>query len=72
MFPLADLSGLREELLQTGLDSWQSAELISTFLSGRGYGVSGQAARGVAARIAASGCALECMQEELEKLAMVM
>jgi hypothetical protein len=72
VFPLSDLSGLREELMQTGLDSWQSAELISTFLSGRGYGVSGQAARNVVSRIAATGCSLDCMQDELKKLAMAM
>src|ERR1035437_1177816 len=39
-FTAADLSSLREELLQSGLDSWQAAELISSFLNVRGYGVS--------------------------------
>ena len=71
-FTATDLSSLREELMQSGLDSWQSAELISSFLSVRGYGVSSQAARGVAWRIESSACSLKCMQEELEKLALVM
>ncbi|WP_213804470.1 hypothetical protein [Granulicella sp. dw_53] len=71
-FPLADLSGLREELMQSGLDSWQAADLISVFLSGRGYGVSNQDARGAASRIESVGCSIKCMQEEFEKLALVM
>ena len=71
-FDAADLSSLREELMQSGLDSWQAAELISAFLSGRGYGVSNHAARGAASRIESVGCSLERMQEELEKLALVM
>lgn len=71
-FNTADLSSLREELLQSGLDSWQAAELISCFLSARGYGVSHHAARGAVSRIESVGCSLKCMQEELEKLALVM
>lgn len=71
-FTPADLSSLREELLQSGLDSWQAAELIGSFLSGRGYGVSNHDARHAASRIESVGCSLQCMQEELEKLALVM
>ena len=71
-FNLTDLSSLREELLQSGLDSWQAAELIGAFLVGRGYGVSNHAARSAATRIESVGCSLKCMQEELEKLALVM
>ncbi len=71
-FPAAELSGLREDLMQSGLDSWQAADLISAFLSGRGYGVSSQSARNAAFRIGADGCSLECMKEEFEKLALVM
>lgn len=71
-FPIADLSGLREDLKQSGLDSWQAAELISAFLSGRGYGVSNHAARNAASRIESVGCSFQSMQEELEKLALVM
>jgi hypothetical protein len=71
-FPIADLSGLRDDLMQSGLDSWQAADLISTFLSGRGYGVSSHAARSAATRIESVGCSFKCMQEELENLALVM
>ena len=71
-FAATDLSTLREELMQSGLDSWQAAELIGAFLNGRGYGVSNHAARGAASRIESVGCSLQCMQEELEKLALVM
>ena len=71
-FTATDLSFLREELMQSGLDSWQAAELISSFLNVRGYGVSNHAARGAASRIESVGCSLKCMQEELEKLALVM
>lgn len=71
-FTETDLSLLRDELMQSGLDHWQSAELISSFLTVRGYGVSHHAARGAASRIESVGCSLKCMQEELEKLALVM
>jgi hypothetical protein len=71
-FAAADLTSLRDELMQSGLDSWQAAELIGAFLSGRGYGVSHHAARHAASRIESVGCSLKCMQEELEKLALVM
>ena len=71
-FPVADLSGLRDELMQSGLDSWQAGELITAFLSGRGYGVSNTAARSAASRIESVGCSIQTMQEEFEKLAQVM
>ncbi len=72
-FSQADLLALRDELLQSGVDSWQAAELIVSFLSGRGYGVSNQAARTAAARIDYSGVgSLQSIQNELEQLAMVM
>jgi hypothetical protein len=71
-FADADLHGLREELLQSGLDSWQAADLISSFLASRGYGVSKQDARTAAFRMEAIACSLGCLQEELEKIAQVM
>ncbi len=71
-FPIADLSSLREELMQSGLDSWQAADLISGFLSDRGYGVCSHKARSAASRIESVGCSIQCMQEEFEKLALVM
>jgi hypothetical protein len=71
-FAEADLNGLREELLQSGLDSWQAADLISSFLTARGYGVSKQDARKAAFRMESIACSLGCLQEELEKIAQVM
>jgi hypothetical protein len=71
-FTEADLSALREDLMQSGLDSWQAAELISSFLSTRGYGVSHHAARNAVSRMESIGCSFKCMREELEKLAQVM
>ena len=71
-FAEADLSGLREELMKAGLDSWQAADLISSFLVARGYGVSTQAARNAVFRMESISCSLKCLQEELEKLAHVM
>lgn len=71
-FPIAELQDLRNGLLQSGLDSWQAAELISSFLSGRGYGVSRQRARDAVAHLDGVRCSLENMQKELESLALVM
>jgi hypothetical protein len=72
-FSQADLLDLRDELLHSGVDSWQAAELIGNFLAGRGYGVSNHAARNAAACIDYCGVgSLRSMQEQLEKLARVM
>jgi hypothetical protein len=71
-FAEADLNGLREDLMKSGLDSWQAADLISSFLAARGYGVSMQDARKAAFRMESISCSLRCLQEELEKIAQVM
>jgi hypothetical protein len=71
-FADADLAGLREDLMKSGLDSWQAADLISCFLAARGYGVSTQDARTAAFRMESITCSLRCLQEELEKIAYVM
>ena len=71
-FTPTDLMTLRNELLQSGVDSFQAAEIVANFLSGRGYGVSNHAARKAASRLELRGCSLQCIQEELEKLAYVM
>ena len=70
-FSTQEISALRTELMQAGLDSWQAAELFQLFLAGRGYGVSNETAKGAASRIEGSGCSLDIMQQELEQLAMV-
>jgi hypothetical protein len=71
-FPPDELKTLRDELRQSGLDSFQSAELLAAFLNQHGYGVSSDQARHAAARIEQQRYALPRMQEELEKLAWVM
>ena len=71
-FSMPELSALRTELLQGGLDSRQAAELFQVFLMGRGYGVSPQAARDAASRVGGCGCSMEAIQKELEGLALVM
>jgi len=71
-FSEADLAGLREELLRAHLDSWQVGDVISNYLTTRGYGVSHHAARTTASRIESAGYSVKSMQEELEKLALVM
>jgi hypothetical protein len=71
-FPQDELRNLRDELRQSGLDSFQSAELLAAFLSQHGYGVSNHEARVAASRIEQVGFALPRLQEELEKIAWVM
>lgn len=71
-FPDNDLSTLREDLLQSGLDHWQAAELIGAFLNGKGYGVSNNEARTAACRIESIGCSMKSLREELGKIALSM
>ncbi len=70
-FSLPELTALRNELLQGGLDCRQSAELVQVFLIGRGYGISPQAAMDAVGRVEGSGCSLEVIQKELESIALV-
>lgn len=71
-FTPSDLLTLRSELLQSGIDSFQSAEILCNFLSGRGYGISSQEARHVASRIEVRGFKPEYIQAELERVARAM
>lgn len=71
-FSVNEMSALRNELLEGTLDSWQAAELLQTFLMGRGYGVSPQAALQAVSRVGVAGCSIESIQSELERLALVM
>jgi len=70
-FNISDVANLRSELMQGGLDSRQSGELLQVFLMGHGYGVSRDAARDAVGRMGA-GCSLEAIRKELEHLALVM
>jgi len=71
-FTPSELMQLRNDLLQSGADSFQAAEIVSNFLSGRGYGVSTQEARAAASRIEVQGCKAEHIQAELERVALAM
>jgi hypothetical protein len=71
-FTTMELESLRNELMHAGLDTWQSAEVVSSFLMGRGYGVSREHAADAASTIEGHGCNLLCMEKELERIALVM
>ena len=72
-FTVTELTALRNDLLQSGMiDSRDAAELLQVFLMGRGYGVSPQAALYAAFRVESAGCSMPILQQELEKLALVM
>jgi hypothetical protein len=70
-FSVLDIAELRNELLHSGLDARDTADVMQSFLSGRGYGVSVEAARAAAFAVEGSGCSLEVMQRELDRIAMV-
>ncbi len=71
-FSVTEVAALRSELLQGGLDSFQTAEMIKMFLAGLGYGVSPQSALDAVARIEVANCNVEALRKELEDLALVM
>jgi len=70
-FSVPELAALRNELLDSGLDSRGAAELLQMFLVGRGYGVSPEAARDAISTVEGSGCAIDVIQRELNRIAMV-
>jgi hypothetical protein len=71
-FSATQLGNLRTALMDSAIDSWQAADVLSTFLTGRGYGVSPQGARDAIARLEGTDRALDSMQEELERVAVMM
>jgi hypothetical protein len=71
-FPANDLVSLRAELTQSGIDSWQAAQAVAVFLAGRGYGVDSKLVPDAIIRLEGKGCTFECMQQELERVALVM
>jgi hypothetical protein len=71
-FAFSEVTALRNELIQGGLDSRQTAEMLQVFLMGRGYGVSPEVALDAAGRVECAGLSLESIQQELEKMALVM
>jgi hypothetical protein len=71
-FSVPELTALRNELVQNGLDAKQAAELLQVFLMGRGYGVSPEAAFDASIRVEGAGCSIESIEKELQQLALVM
>ena len=70
-FSVPELAALRSELQQGGLDSRGAAELLQMFLAGRGYGISPEIAADAASKVEGSGCSLEVIQRELDRIALV-
>jgi hypothetical protein len=71
-FTSAELTSLRNELLHSGLDSWQAADVIGGFLTGRGYGANSAQIRTSVMCLEGPVGSLERMQEELERIAFMM
>jgi len=71
-FSPSDLLTLRSELLQSGVDSFQAAEIVANFLTGRGYGCSPLEARNAASNIEVPGATTEHIQAQLESVARIM
>lgn len=67
-FSVAEVAALRNELLQGGLDSFQTAEVIKTFLSRLGYGISPQSALDAVGRIEGTNCNVDVLHKELEQV----
>ncbi|HLJ30148.1 MAG TPA: hypothetical protein VKY85_25805 [Candidatus Angelobacter sp.] len=71
-FSIVEVAGLRQELVDLGLDSLQTAEVIKMFITGHGYGVSRETALDTASRIENRGYNLARLHQELETLALAM
>jgi hypothetical protein len=71
LFSRSEISLLRNELRECELDCWQAGELIEKFVRGRGFGISSNAARELAAQIDSSA-PLEDITRHLESVALVM
>ena len=70
-FAAAELTALRNELLRSGLDSWQAADVATNFLTGHGYGVSTDELRDSISRMESFSCSIDCLQAELERIAFI-
>ncbi len=71
-FSVTELTALRSELLEGGLDFRQAGEMLQMFMMGHGFGVSPDAAMDAASRVGSAGCSLESIEHELQNLALVM
>ncbi len=71
-FTPAELANLRTQLTKSKVDSWQTADIVSKFLAGRGYGVDTEVMRNAVPRLDILGGSNEVMQAVLETVAFVM
>ena len=71
-FTSADVLALRRELVDRIPDPLESADILKSFLLGRGYGVAATSALDAASRMGAAGYAFATVQAELEAVALVM
>ena len=71
-FSKEELRTLHMELDKDSIDSWQAADIVSEFLTGRGYGVCAHQIRSAMLRVEGGTRNFLRMQEELEKVAFVM
>jgi hypothetical protein len=71
-FTATEVAAFRRDLLNGGLDWFQTAEVIRAFIVQHGYGVSSERALEAARRIEGTGCNVDSLRSELEKAALVM
>lgn len=71
-FSIVEITTLRNELLQSGLDSFQAAQTIQMFVASRGYGISADMARDAAAWLDDACHSADPFRKRLEALALVM
>lgn len=71
-FSIAEVSALRRELVNNGLDSLQIAEAIKMFVGSHGYGISGETALEAAEHVETRGYSAERFRNELESSAWAM
>lgn len=67
-----DLGTLRNVLLQSDLDACHASGLLAAFLNGRGYGADSRLVQDAVLRMDGGECDTECLQAELERVALVM
>jgi len=71
-FTIAEVSAIREQLLQRIPDPLEIAEILQGFLVDRGFGISSNSALDAASKIGASGFSFAALQAQLEAVALVM
>jgi hypothetical protein len=71
-FSVSQVAALRRDLLQGGLDYFQAAEIINSFVAAGGYGISQEMARHIAMRLERMHDGVEALHRQLETCALAM